>query len=251
MADKVTYIGHATVALELGETKLVTDPLLRNRFLHVHRHAPPVAPDALAGVDAILISHLHPDHLDFASLRGLDPQTRFIVLAGGGSLLRRHGFKTVSEVAKGDSVRVGEVEIVATDAVHDGRRLPLGPRRRAVGYDIRGPDHRAYFAGDTDLFPGMSELASETVDVALLPIAGWGPNLRGGHLDPRKAAQAAARIKPRFVVPIHWGTYLRAGLIRTQPELLSEPPKRLIAELAEHAPDTEAKVLRPGEAFEL
>ena len=72
-----------------------------------------------------------------------------------------------------------------------------------------------------------------------------------GHLDGHSAAEAAALIKPRVVVPIHWGTYLRADLIGRHPELLSEQPKTLVADAAELAPDVEVRVLRPGETLDL
>ena len=55
------------------------------------------------------------------------------------------------------------------------------------------------------------------VDLALIPIWGWGPALGGGaHLDPARAAEAVARIRPELVVPIHWGTYfpIHLGLTR-------------------------------------
>ena len=255
MADRVTYVGHATVALELSGTELLTDPLLRGRFIHAIRHAPSVPSEAKDGVDGVLISHLHPDHLDFPSLRSIDKRTEFLVPAGGGRLLRRRGFENVREVNPGDIARIGNVEIAVTPAIHDGRRIPLGREVKAVGYDLRGAAHRVYFAGDTDLFAGMAELAeaagSGNVDVALLPIAGWGPKVGSGHLNAQRAAEAAAMIQPRCVVPIHWGTYLRLGLKRTKPHLLTAPPKHLIDELAERAPHSEAKILEPGESLDL
>ena len=255
MGDRITYVGHGTVALELSGTKLLTDPMLRNRFLHAKRHAPPVAAGTADGVDGVLISHLHADHLDFPSLRELGRSTEFVVPSGGAKLLKRRGFERVTEVEPGDSATIAGIELSVTPAVHDGRRVPLGPKLKAVGYDLRGKQHRIYFAGDTDLFAGMSALAqpagSGRVDVALLPIAGWGPKVGRGHLDARRAAEAAAMIQPRCVVPIHWGTYLRFGLKRTKPHLLTDPPKQLVPELAEHAPESEAKVLAPGETLEL
>ena len=100
----------------------------------------------------------------------------------------------------------GAVTVETVPAVHSSGR---GPHSRihaaAVGYVLRSPHGSVYFAGDTDLFDGMADLQS--IDVALLPIAGWGPTLGTGHLDPERAAQATELIRPRLVVPIHWGTY--------------------------------------------
>ena len=249
MTDSITYVGHSTVRLELAGTTLLTDPLLRGRFLHVRRQARAPAPGTLADLDAVLVSHLHPDHLDFASLRALDRDTRMVVPAGGARVVRRRGFRRVTELRPGDATLVGSVEVVATAAAHDGRRYPLGPRIQALGFDLRAPATRVYFAGDTDLFDEMKDLAGG-VDLALLPIGGWGPRVKSGHLDPRRAAQAAAMIRPRIVVPIHWGTYLRAGLERS-PGLLSDPPRELVAQLAELAPGVQARVLAPGASLEL
>lgn len=247
MSDSVTYVGHATVRLELDGTTLLTDPLLRGRFLHVLRHAAEPAPGTLSDVDGVLVSHLHPDHLDFASMRALSRETELVVPAGGGRMLRRRGFSRVTELRPGETTRVGSVEVLATPAAHDGRRYPLGPRVEALGFDLRAPASRVYFAGDTDLFEEMSELAGG-VDLALLPIGGWGPRLRAGHLDPRGAAEAAALIRPRIVVPIHWGTYLRAGLDSGR---LGDPPRELVAQLADLAPAVQARVLAPGESLTL
>ena len=146
---------------------------------------------------------------------------------GGERLLRRRGIDRVEAVAPGDSTRIGSVEVVGPGGAQRPA-TPDIPHQEAVGYDLRGPEHRIYFAGDTDLFPEMAELAGG-VDVALLPIAGWGPHLKYGHLDPEKAVTAAERIKPRIVVPIHWGTFMRAGLARRRPGLLSDPPRELVS----------------------
>jgi L-ascorbate metabolism protein UlaG (beta-lactamase superfamily) len=104
---------------------------------------------------------------------------------------------------------------------------------------------RVFFAGDTDLFPEMDGLVDD-LDVALLPIWGWGPTMGPGHLDPERAAEATRLLAPRVVIPIHWGTYLRAGLRRGD----LEAPARAFAEaVARAAPSCEVVVLRPGESF--
>ncbi|MGH2950696.1 MAG: MBL fold metallo-hydrolase, partial [Solirubrobacterales bacterium] len=149
------------------------------------------------------------------------------------------------------STRLGEVDVVATPAAHRGRRYPIGRRIPALGFDLRAGGRRLYFAGDTALFDGMRELAGR-LDVALLPIAGWGDTVGlSHHLDPTTAAKAAAMLRPRIVVPIHWGTLLRAGLARRRPDLLSDPPREFVARAAELAPEVEVRVLAPGESLEL
>lgn len=248
-ADRITFVGHATTLIELAGTRLLTDPVLGSRLLHIRRWAAPPGPGLRDRVDAVLISHLHHDHLDFSSLRRIGTDVPVIVPAGGARLLRRRGFTRVSEIAPGGRTRIGAVDVVATEAAHDGRRYPFGPRVDAVGFDLRA-GRRVYFAGDTDLFEGMGALAGG-IDVALLPIWGWGPRLGSGHLDPRAAAEAAALLKPAVAIPIHWGTLLRIGLGRRSEQLLRSPPRSFVAALAELAPAVEARVLEPGEAFDL
>ena len=97
------------------------------------------------------------------------------------------------------------MRVEATYAAHDGARPPYPARAPAIGYAILG-SRRVYFAGDTDLFPEMEGLVPD-LDLALVPIWGWGPTLgRGAHLDPEGAAEAIALLRPKVAVPIHWGT---------------------------------------------
>jgi L-ascorbate metabolism protein UlaG (beta-lactamase superfamily) len=164
--------------------------------------------------------------------------------------VRRRGFNDVVELRAGERAELGGVEIVATRALHEGRRFKFGPMVRAAGYEIASGGHRIYFAGDTALFDEMEELAGR-IDVALLPIAGWGPRLGKGHLNPRSAAEATALIGPRVVVPIHWGTLIRFDLRPEADEFLAGPPREFADALAERAPDVELRVLEPGEALDL
>jgi L-ascorbate metabolism protein UlaG (beta-lactamase superfamily) len=101
-----------------------------------------------------------------------------------------------------------------------------------------------YFAGDTDLFPGMAELGP--VDVALLPIWGWGLSVGEGHLNPERAARALEMIRPGMAVPIHWGTFYPVGLRLLWPEPLTEPAREFARLAARLAPGTEVRVLEPG-----
>ena len=250
-ADRITYVGHATVLIEIGGARLLTDPVLGSRLLQiiVRQHPEPV-PEVSEEIDAVLISHLHHDHLDFSSLKRIGAQVPVIVPVGGGRVIRRRGFANVIELASGDSTRVGGIEVTATEAIHDGRRHKVGRRVEAIGYLLGSSARGVYFAGDTDLFDGMSELAGR-LDVALLPIGGWGPRVGAGHLDPRRAATAAAMLEPRLAIPIHWGTLLRFDLGRRGDEILHAPARRFVDQLAELAPGVEPVVLEPGESRSL
>ncbi len=251
MSDRITYVGHATVLLELGGARLLTDPVLRPRLLGVIERHPEAPGDSITeGLDAVLISHLHHDHLDFRSLKRIDRGLPVICPAGAGRTLSRRGFKGAIELSTGESTAVGAATVTATVAVHEARRYKFGPAVEAAGYVIEAGGRAVYFAGDTDLFAEMDELAGQ-IDVALLPIAGWGPKLGPGHLNPRSAAEAAARIRPRVVVPIHWGTLIRRDMVRRAPEFLGDPPRRFAAQVKELAPAVAVSVLEPGDSLDL
>jgi L-ascorbate metabolism protein UlaG (beta-lactamase superfamily) len=239
----VRFLGHATVEVELQGTRLLTDPVLRNRLGPLVRQ--PRIDGPAPHPDAVLISHLHGDHFDLPSLRRLGNEVRLIVPAGAARYARRKGFTAVSELAPGESEEVGPLSVTAVGAVHSGRRWPFGSGAESVGYVVAGA-RRVYFAGDTDLFDGMAELAPG-LDVALLPVWGWGPTIGKGHLDPRRAAEALRLLRPRLAVPIHWGTLYPFGLRRIAPRRLTEPPREFARFAAQLAPEVEVQVLAPGE----
>lgn len=244
---RITWVGHSTVLVELDGVRLLTDPLLRARVLHLRRTCP-VDLEALHDLDAALVSHAHYDHLDVPSLRRLGRSLPLIVPRGVAPLLWRHGFEEVVELDSGDETRVGKLTIHATPAEHGGRRGLFGVQAAALGFCISGAA-RAYFAGDTDLFEGMSLLAPG-LDVALLPVAGWGSRLPPGHLDPLRAAEALGLLRPRVALPIHWGTYRRIGLSR-EPGVLHKPAESFARLAAELAPEVDVRVLPVGGALEL
>ncbi len=185
---RVRWLGHATVELESGTGRLLTDPVLRARIAHLRRRVPPAAlPERL---DAILISHGHQDHLDLPSLRLLDPDAVLVVPAGLGGAARRAG-REVVELAVGESTQAGGMHVTAVPAVHTVRRVPLGPETSAVGFVVAAGAQRVYFAGDTAIFDGLAELGP--IDLALLPVWGWGFSLGPGHMDPAEAARARSR----------------------------------------------------------
>jgi L-ascorbate metabolism protein UlaG (beta-lactamase superfamily) len=247
--ERLTWVGHATVLLELGGVRLLTDPLLRRRLGHLRRHGAAPLRDVVQGIDAALISHVHLDHLDVRSLRLLGRGARVIAPQGAGRTLRRIGFARVDELVAGDRVTVGDAVVTAVPALHDGRRRPLARPAGTLGYTIAGAN-RVYFAGDTDLYDGMRALAGQ-VDVALLPVWGWGPSIGPGHMDPLRAARAAALVRPRIAVPIHWGTFFPIGLEALHQRALVEPPHRFAQHVRTLAPEVEVRVLAPGDDLAL
>ncbi len=235
MTLRVDFLGHAALLLELDGIRLLTDPATRARIGPLRRVVHVPERHALTDLDAILISHLHWDHLDVPSLR--DRGHRAHRRAGRGRrVAARPGFDDVRELAVGSTLEIGGLQVEAVPAHHSGFRPPKGPTASAIGYVIRGV-RTVYFAGDTALFPAMAALAG-SVDLALLPVWGWGPTLgRGLHMDPLAAAEALRLIRPRAVVPIHWGTYWPAAMGRVYPSRLVEPPAAFVEHAAELAPD--------------
>ena len=246
--QRITWVGHSTVLVDLDGVRLLTDPLLRGRVTHLKRVVEAVDVTTLEDLDAVLLSHLHFDHLDVGSLMRLGRSTRMIVPRGGGDLLRKRRFEDIVELRVGEDVQVGAVHVRATLADHDPRRAPFAASAPAVGYMIDGTV-RVYFAGDTDLFDEMSDL-SERLDVALIPVAGWGRHVPAGHLDPQRAAQALRLLRPRIAVPIHWGTYRQIGLSR-DPDVLRDPPETFERLAHELAPEVDVRVLPVGGTLDL
>lgn len=248
-AGRLTWAGHATVRIAIGDRAVLTDPVLARRVAHLRRLVP--VPDGITeGLSAVLISHMHRDHLDVPTLRLIDPEVPVLAPAGAAAVLRRAGRRAVVEMAPGVTTTVGGLTIQATHAEHDGGAVSRGPRVRraahvtALGYVVEGAV-RVWFAGDTDLFPGMADIAAAGLDAALIPVGGWGPTLGPGHLDAGRAARALAVMRPRLAVPVHWGTYAPVGVPRSAGYLRSagEDLARAAARLA---PGVEVRVLAPG-----
>ena len=187
-ADRLTWLGHATVLLELGGARFVTDPVLRARVAHLRREVP--RPGPIGRLDGVLISHGHHDHLDLRSLRRLDRSAPVLAPPDSGWALRLGGH-LVRTVTPGDEVELAGVRVRAVGAAHDGRRVPVGQATSAVGFVAAG----VYFAGDTEPFPEMAELAG-SLDVALIPSRAGDPRSAGPHgpaRGGRGARDAAAR----------------------------------------------------------
>jgi L-ascorbate metabolism protein UlaG (beta-lactamase superfamily) len=242
-AARLTWLGHSTVLVELDGVRVLTDPTLRRRIGHLQRDSP-VDAAALGRLDLVLVSHVHYDHLDLRSLEAVDA-ARIAVPAGAAKLLRRRRIGgEIVELAEREELEVGEVRVRATHAVHGAARRPGSPELPSLGFVVDGSRH-VYFAGDTDLFDGMASLAPQ-LDVALLPVAGWGPKLPPGHMDPAAAAEAVQRLRPRIAVPVHWGTY-RPIYRRTSYD--PDAAATFAARVREVAPDVEVRVLGEGESF--
>ncbi|SOD63998.1 L-ascorbate metabolism protein UlaG, beta-lactamase superfamily [Streptomyces zhaozhouensis] len=254
MSVEITWWGHATATVRDSGTTLLTDPLLTRRCAHLWRRRGALPPRAALVADAVLVSHLHSDHLHLRSLARLPAGTPLLLptgALGAVPLLRRLAARLdPRELSPGDSLAVGRVAVRAVPAAHDGRRLPFARRRVApLGFVVEG-ESRTYFAGDTDLFRGMAGEVGP-VDTALLPVGGWGPGLGHGHLNAERAAEALARLRPRSAVPVHYGTYWPWGMAAVRPHEFHAPGDEFVRHAARLAPGVAVHRLRHGESVRL
>ncbi len=243
----VTWVGHATVLIDFDGYRVLTDPLVTKRVAHLRRRRPDPAVETF-DVDLVLLSHVHVDHLHLPSLKRLRPTAQVLTPHGSAKLLRRAGFADVTEIGVGDRLVCGPVDVEVVRAAHKRGR---GPHSRVsadpVGFIIEAAGRRIYFPGDTDLFDEMADLGR--IDVALLPIWGWGSTLGEGHLNPQRAAQATKLIEPELLVPIHWGTYAPEDGRRRLPRWFDTPPTELRTELDAIDELHRLGLVEPGESF--
>jgi L-ascorbate metabolism protein UlaG (beta-lactamase superfamily) len=232
--------------LELEGIRILTDPVLRPRVFHLRRHTSSRDTFNLRQeINTVLISHTHWDHFNLPTLEGLGKDTRMILPRGEGNRLRKRGFTNVQELSPGESTQIESLKVEATHAEHGHRRFGLVREIECLGYLLKG-SLTVYFAGDTDLFSEMARIG-ENLDVALLPVWGWGPTLGPGHLDPYRAAQAVKLLRPRLAIPIHWGTFYPLGLNPSRTRFLIDPPHLFAKFVAELAPEVQVQILPPGE----
>ncbi|HLN77964.1 MAG TPA: MBL fold metallo-hydrolase [Nocardioidaceae bacterium] len=245
----LSWLGHSTVVLELDGVRVLTDPLLRPHAGLLRRIAPRPDPAHWHGPDVVLISHLHHDHAELRSLRML-PDVPVMSSPTNAAWLRRRGLASAAALGE-EWTRLagGSVDVRLVPAVHHHRPMPHRPND-AHGHLVRGPSAALWVAGDTSLYPEMSSLpvmAGGRIDVAIVPIGGWGPRLSEGHMNPEQAARACAISGARWAVPVHWGTLHPPLVARFGKEWLETPGEHFAEALRREAPGCEAVVLEPGE----
>ena len=253
----VTWWGHASTTVDLAGARVATDPLLTRRLLHLRR-ASPAPPPAAATADLVLVSHLHHDHLHLPSLRRFGPDVPVVVPRGALRAVPALRRLRCIEAAPGDELHVAGVRVEVLPAHHDGHRdvrrgrVPGGVAAPALGFRFEHGARSCWYPGDTGPLPDLGSVAS--VDLALVPIGGWGPSLGEHHLDPVQAVAAVAAVGARTVVPVHYGTFWPVGLRRLHPGshrvLFLDPPDRFRAAAREADLGAEVVVPAPGERVE-
>ncbi|HEY8209403.1 MAG TPA: MBL fold metallo-hydrolase [Myxococcaceae bacterium] len=226
---RVTWLGHSTVLVEIDGHRVLTDPVFGRRasplgWIGPERWYPPPLPLAqVPPVDAVVISHDHYDHLDEATLTAIkDWNTTFIVPLGVGAHLEYWGVPParIVELDWWETAKVGDLEINCVPARHaSGRTLFDQNAKLWAGYAFVGPRHRAYFSGDTGLFPAMAEIGRKLgpFDVTMIEVGQYNRAWPDWHIGPEQALIAHRLVGGKVFFPIHWGLFELAAHGWTEP----------------------------------
>jgi L-ascorbate metabolism protein UlaG (beta-lactamase superfamily) len=230
----VSWLGHATVLLNFHGAWLLTDPALERR-IGIGRGCAKLGPRRLIQpalrarelppLDAVLLSHAHMDHTDLGTLARLPRNTRVVVQPGNRDLVRR--FRTVHELAWGESAEIGDLRLESVEVRHWGARMITDRHRGYGGYLMEKAGLRVLFAGDTaytDAFARLRE--SGPVDLAILPIGAYDPWIYN-HASPEEAWRMSRMVEAEYVLPVHHSTF------RLSREPVEEPLRRLLAAAGE------------------
>ncbi|WP_421741890.1 MBL fold metallo-hydrolase [Cellulomonas sp.] len=254
MTVHVRWLGHASAVLDVDGVRLLTDPLLLRHAGLLRRRGAAPNPEDWQGADAVLLSHLHHDHAELGSLR-LVGDVPVLTAPANARWLRGHGVPSAQGLTDLEwwTVPGSDVRLRLVPAVHEHRQMPHRPNS-THGFVVATDDVRIWFAGDTAPYASMSilpVLAGGPVDLALVPVGGWGPRLSGGHMDPSQAARACRAVGAREAVPIHWGTLHAPVSRRLPPGWMDRAGPAFARAAARLAPGVRVHVLAPGEQLAL
>lgn len=214
-----TWLGHATVLLEVGGHWVLTDPVWSDRVspatrIGPRRHHPvPLPLRDLPRLSAVLISHDHYDHLDTRTIEWLtsNQDVPFVVPLGVGTHLRRWGVsdRRIVELDWGQAHQVDDLVLTCAEAQHFSGRLFTNNTTLWSSWVVSAAGTRAFFGGDTGYHPAFTEIGQEhgPFDLTVLPIGAYDPRWRDVHMDPAEALRAHAELRGDVLLPIHWATF--------------------------------------------
>jgi len=256
----VTWVGHATLLLQLAGYNILTDPHFSDRASPVQWAGPErVVPPGLAlkdlpPIDIVVISHDHYDSLDEQTIKKLrqrpgGEKTRFYVPLGFKKWLAARGVDQVIEMDWWDRQADGDLEIIAVPVQHWSKRSIFSRNKTLwAGWVIATEDFRFIFVGDTGYAPHFKEIGTKLgpFDLAAIPIGAYEPRwfMKKHHVNPEESVQIHKDIRANKSVAIHWGTFILTD------EPLDEPPKRLAGALQENQiPPQDFAVLQHGQTI--
>ncbi len=242
----VKWIGHATTVIDVGNERVLVDPLGRRRC------------SAVGDYSAVLVTHAHVDHLNRWTLKSLDRAAKLLVPKHATHLVQDLGFSQIIEVEPGDQFAVGGFDIIGVPTRHDQGRWRKGDKPSCTGYVIHKSGVHVHHAGDVDMstYDVFDDIGKQfPLDATLLPIGGMLPVWyyrmrakrldRGVHIDPDTALHIAERLGAKKMIPVHWGTlHLRLGL--------PSAPRRRLSQIATAPKQAErVEILRHGDSLSL
>ena len=240
------WVGHSTVLLSFDGTQVLLDPNFSNRIKIARRVVElPLQPEEIKDLDVILITHSHYDHLDVPTLKRLPREALLIVPQGCGPLVKDLGYK-VTEISWNEVIDVGGLRIEAFRPNHWGRRSPWDDEERGYNsYILSKNGNGVLFAGDTGYSKIFGEKGKDQrLDLAFFPISAYKPDwFRANHCTPEEALQMFLESGARFMIPIHWGTFILSH------EPIEEPLERLKQETARLGIEDRVIILKQGESF--
>jgi L-ascorbate metabolism protein UlaG (beta-lactamase superfamily) len=227
-APRVTWIGHASVLLQLGGQNILIDPVFSDRigWFYRRRSPPGLSPGQLPRIDLILVTHNHYDHLDAPSIAALPRSATVVVPTGLGDWFLPLGFARVVELGWWESADVAGLRVTHAPSRHWSRRGLLDTNATLWGgFVVEAAGVSVYHAGDSAVFDGFAEIGRRfpRLAAALLPIGGYAPQwfMQHNHFTPEDAGAAFLALGAKRFVPIHWGAF----------QLSDEPPGEPIQRL--------------------